>query len=51
MATAAKNVIVEVDEIVEQGRLNPGDIVTPKVYVDTIVKARQTLTKEGEVKR
>ena len=51
MATAAKKVIVEVDEIVEPGTLNPEEIVTPFLYVDTIIQARQVLTKEGVVNR
>lgn len=51
MATAAKKVIVEVDEIVEPGELNPEEIVTPFLYVDTIVEARQVLTKEGVVNK
>lgn len=49
MATAAKIVIVEVDEIVEAGALNPEEVVTPFIYIDTIVKAQQVLTKEGVV--
>ncbi len=49
MATAAKKVIVEVDEIVEPGELNPEEIVTPFLYVDVIIKAQQVLTKEGVV--
>ncbi|MDN7242352.1 CoA transferase subunit A [Planococcus sp. N028] len=49
MATAAKTVIVEVDEIVEPGELNPEEVVTPFIYVDIIVKAQQVLTKEGVV--
>lgn len=49
MATAAKTVIVEVDEIVEPGELNPEEIVTPFIYVDFIVKAQQILTNEGVV--
>ncbi len=49
MATAAKTVIVEVDEIVEAGELNPEEVVTPFIYIDTIVKAQQVLTKEGVV--
>ncbi|MDI2585588.1 CoA transferase subunit A [Psychrobacillus sp. NEAU-3TGS] len=51
MATAAKKVIVEVDEIVEPGALNPEEIVTPFLYVDTIIQAQQVLTKEGVVNR
>jgi len=38
MATAAKITIVEVDEIVEPGELDPEALVTPSIYVDRIVK-------------
>ena len=38
MATAARTTIVEVDEIVELGKLDPEAIVTPGVFVDRIVK-------------
>jgi len=44
MATAATVTIVEVDEIVEPGELDPEHIITPFVYVDRIVK----IPKEGE---
>ncbi|MFD0828787.1 CoA transferase subunit A [Neobacillus sp. M.A.Huq-85] len=37
MATAAKLVIAEVDEIVEAGTLEPEQIVTPHSYVDILV--------------
>lgn len=47
MATAAKYVIAEVDEIVEVGELDPEAIVTPHLYVDAIVKATHVLTKKG----
>ncbi|MGH9713899.1 MAG: CoA transferase subunit A [Candidatus Acidiferrales bacterium] len=40
MATAAKLTIVEVDEIVEVGSLDPETIVTPSIFVDRIVQAR-----------
>lgn len=49
MATAAKMVIVEVDEIVEPGELNPEEVVTPHLFVDAIIEAKQVLTKEGVV--
>jgi 3-oxoacid CoA-transferase subunit A len=39
MATAGKITIVEVEEIVEVGELDPESIVTPAVYVDRIVQA------------
>src|SRR5690625_5084956 len=51
MATAAKYVIVEVDEIVADGELSPDEIVTPHLYVDAIVTSELILTKEGVVKR
>jgi 3-oxoacid CoA-transferase subunit A len=38
MAPAAAVTIVEVDEIVEPGRLDPEEIVTPGIYIDRIVK-------------
>ena len=38
MATAARTTIVEVDEIVQPGELDPEAIVTPGVFVDRIVK-------------
>jgi acetate CoA/acetoacetate CoA-transferase alpha subunit len=37
MATAAKTVIVEAEEIVEVGELDPEQINTPSIYVDYIV--------------
>ncbi|MED1792755.1 CoA transferase subunit A [Brevibacillus nitrificans] len=39
MATAAKLVIAEVDEIVEAGELDPEQIITPHLFVDYIVRA------------
>jgi 3-oxoacid CoA-transferase A subunit len=38
MAGAATVTIVEVDEIVELGELDPEAIVTPAIYVDRVVK-------------
>ncbi|MGG3448346.1 CoA transferase subunit A [Domibacillus aminovorans] len=49
MATAADVVIAEVDEMVEPGELDAESIVTPHLYVDYIVQAKQILTKEGVV--
>lgn len=37
MATAADVVIVEADEIVEVGEINPNDVMTPGIFVDYIV--------------
>lgn len=41
MATAAKLTIVEVDEIVEIGELDPNSIVTPFIFVDVVVKREE----------
>jgi acetate CoA/acetoacetate CoA-transferase alpha subunit len=41
MATAADTVIVEAEEIVEVGDLNPNFIHTPHIFVDMIVKGGQ----------
>ena len=38
MAAASRITVVEVDEIVEPGDLNPEQIVTPGIYVDRIVR-------------
>lgn len=51
MATAAKYVIAEVDEIVENGDLSTEEIVTPHLFVDAIVLSEKILTKEGVVSR
>jgi 3-oxoadipate CoA-transferase alpha subunit len=42
MATAARTVIVEVDEIVPLGELDPETIVTPGVYVSHLVQCPAT---------
>lgn len=49
MATAAKTVIVEVDEIIEPGELDPEAIITPHLYIDIIIEAQQILKKNGVV--
>lgn len=41
MAMAAKVTIVEVDEIVELGELDPESIVTPGIFVQRVVKRRE----------
>jgi 3-oxoacid CoA-transferase len=55
MAKAADYTIVEVDEIVEIGELQPGEIQLPGVYVDSVIKStapklieRLTLAKSPE---
>jgi 3-oxoacid CoA-transferase subunit A/3-oxoadipate CoA-transferase alpha subunit len=51
MATAAETVIVEVDEVVAAGELNPEEIITPHLYVDKLIVAKHVLTREGVVAR
>ncbi|HTN54245.1 MAG TPA: CoA transferase subunit A [Anaeromyxobacter sp.] len=41
MATAARKVVAEVDEIVEVGALDPEHVATPHLYVDHLVLARE----------
>lgn len=43
MATAARTVIAEVDEIVEVGQLDPEMVCTPHIYVDRLVVAKERL--------
>ncbi|MEU1275791.1 3-oxoacid CoA-transferase subunit A [Streptomyces sp. NPDC005799] len=38
MATAATTTIVQVDQVVEPGKLDPEAVVTPSIYVDRIVQ-------------
>lgn len=38
MAMAAKVVIVEAENIVEQGQINPDHVMTPGIFVDWIIK-------------
>jgi len=38
MATAAKNVVVQVEHLVESGDIDPDHIITPGIYVNRIVK-------------
>ncbi|GAA2548086.1 3-oxoadipate CoA-transferase alpha subunit [Neomicrococcus aestuarii] len=49
MATAAKKSIVQVNEVVEIGALDPEVIVTPGIFVDTVVtlNGAQAAAKEG----
>lgn len=40
MASAAKLVIAEVEEIVEIGEINPEDVITPSIFVHYLVKSK-----------
>lgn len=41
MATAADLVIVEAEQIMEVGEINPNDVMTPGLFVDIIVDGRE----------
>ncbi|MFI7009064.1 3-oxoacid CoA-transferase subunit A [Streptomyces sp. NPDC050145] len=48
MATAATTTIVQVDEVVDTGVLDPEAVVTPSIYVDRVVQvAAQRYTVQG----
>ena len=38
MAMAGKTTVVQVDEIVELGKLDPEAIVTPGIFVDRVIQ-------------
>ncbi len=47
MATAAKIVIAEVEEIVPVGTIDPDEVITPGIFVDFIVKGDITYGRNG----
>ncbi|MBD8006825.1 CoA transferase subunit A [Bacillus norwichensis] len=49
MATSAKYVIAEVDEIVEVGQLSSEEITTPHLFIDGVTIAKKLLTKDGVI--
>jgi 3-oxoadipate CoA-transferase alpha subunit len=51
MATAAKRTIATVHETVELGQLDPENIVTPGIFVSSIVKIERVATQAGGFKR
>jgi 3-oxoadipate CoA-transferase alpha subunit len=51
MATAAKKTVATVHEIVDLGRLDPGAVVTPGIYVSKIVKIERVATQAGGFKK
>jgi len=51
MATAAKQTIATVHEIVELGALDPEAIVTPGIYVSQIVRIERTATQAAGFKK
>lgn len=51
MATAAKRTVATVHEVVELGQLDPEAIVTPGIFVSSIVKIERVATQAGGFKR
>lgn len=51
MATAAKLVIAEAEQIVETGQLNPGHIHTPGAFVDHVVELSELSKEYGVLQR
>lgn len=37
MATAAASTIVQVDRVVDTGRLDPDNVITPGIFIDRVV--------------
>jgi 3-oxoadipate CoA-transferase, alpha subunit len=50
MAMAAKTTIATVHEVVELGALDPEAVVTPGIFVSTIVQVERTITQGGGFK-
>jgi 3-oxoadipate CoA-transferase alpha subunit len=48
MAAAATTTIVQVDQIVPSGALDPEHVVTPCLYVDRVVRVERDLALSGE---
>ena len=48
MAAAAATAIVQVDDIVPAGALDPEHVVTPCLYVDRVVRVDRNLATSGE---
>ena len=51
MAMAAKKTVATVHEIVDLGSLDPETVVTPGIYVDTVVQIERTATRSGGFKK
>jgi 3-oxoadipate CoA-transferase alpha subunit len=51
VAVAAKFTIATVHEIVELGQLDPEAVVTPGIYVNSIVKIERVATQAGGFKK
>ena len=51
MATAAKRTVATVHEIIELGQMDPETIVTPGIFVSSIVKIERVATQAGGFKQ
>ena len=51
MATAARHTVASVNEVVELGTLDPETIVTPGIFVNSVVQVAYTATRPGGFKR
>ena len=49
MAAAARTTIVQVDDIVPVGALDPEHVVTPCLYVDRVVRVDRNLAMSGDI--
>ena len=47
MAAAAQTTVVQVDQIVPAGALNPEHVITPCLYVDRVVRIGRSLALSG----
>lgn len=47
MAAAARTSIVQVSELVERGQMDPETVVTPGIYVDTVVRIQAPKTPDA----
>ncbi len=50
MATAARKVVAEVDEVVDVGELDPERVATPHLFVDHLVLAQERLGPAGRAR-
>ncbi len=50
MATAARKVVAEVDEVVDVGELDPERVATPHLFVDHLVLAQERLGPHGRAR-
>jgi 3-oxoadipate CoA-transferase alpha subunit len=47
MATAAATVIVQVDDVVDLGGIDPETVVTPSIYVDRVLHVATSANRKA----